>query len=90
MAHFRLLPSETSASKVHRGVEELWFFVSGTGQMAIGDDIAEVAPGISVRIPPRTRFQFRNTGKDPLDAVAVTMPPWPGDDEALDAEPFWV
>jgi mannose-6-phosphate isomerase-like protein (cupin superfamily) len=39
-------------------------------------------------IPPQTRFQFRCLDGS-LEAVAVTMPPWPGEDEALDAEPYW-
>ena len=34
--------------------------------------------------------QFRNTGEeDPLEAVAVTMPPWPGADEAESVPGPW-
>jgi mannose-6-phosphate isomerase-like protein (cupin superfamily) len=75
--------------KRHRSVEELWFFIDGRGQMCIGDEAADVEAGTSVRIPPETRFQFRTVGNQPLEAVAVTMPPWPGPDEALDADPWW-
>ena len=72
----------------HRTVEELWYFVTGTGEMCIGDDVAEVGVGVSVHIPVDTRFQFR-AHVGPLEAVAVTMPPWPGDGEAVDAAPMW-
>jgi mannose-6-phosphate isomerase-like protein (cupin superfamily) len=89
MAHFRLVPGEKSLPKMHRSVEELWFFVAGRGEMCVGDAAITVCEGVSVRIPPRTRFQFRSDGSIPLEAVAVTMPPWPGADEAEDAEPFW-
>jgi mannose-6-phosphate isomerase-like protein (cupin superfamily) len=89
MAHFRLLPGEVSIAKQHRTVEELWYFVAGIGEMCVGADVTNVGPGVSLRIPPRTRFQFRCRGDGPLDAVAVTMPPWPGPEEALDDEPFW-
>ena len=34
-------------------------------------------------IPLGTHFQFRSLGPGPLAAVAVTMPPWPGPDEAV-------
>lgn len=89
MAHFRLAGPVPSLPKQHREVEELWFFVGGRGEMCVGDDVVEVHPGVSLRIPPRTRFQFRCLGEAALEAVAVTMPPWPGPDEALHADPFW-
>lgn len=88
MAHFQLPEGEVSVAKAHREIEELWYFVGGEGEMCIGDEVCSVAPGVSVRIPPQTRFQFRAT-TGVLEAVAVAMPPWPGDDEAVDAEPYW-
>lgn len=33
MAHFELAPSETSRAVAHRTVEEIWFFLSGRGEM---------------------------------------------------------
>jgi mannose-6-phosphate isomerase-like protein (cupin superfamily) len=48
-----------------------------------------VAPGLSLSIPLGTRFQLRNDGEAPLAAVAVTMPPWPGEDEAYAVEGRW-
>src|SRR5215208_2196845 len=43
----------------------------------------------SVTIPVGTAFQFRNTGFEPLAAVGVTMPPWPGEDEAMEVAGPW-
>ena len=56
-----------------------------------GDEetIVQVAPGVSLAIPLGTRFQLRNDGPEPLAAVAVTMPPWPGDEEAYFVEGKW-
>jgi mannose-6-phosphate isomerase-like protein (cupin superfamily) len=48
-----------------------------------------VAPGVSITIPTGTQFQFRNDGGDALDAVAVTMPQWPGDDEVYSVPGRW-
>jgi mannose-6-phosphate isomerase-like protein (cupin superfamily) len=37
-----------------------------------------------------THFQFHATGKLPLAAVAITMPPWPGDNEAYFVSGAWL
>jgi len=35
------------------------------------------------------RFQFRSLGEEPLAAIAVTMPPWPGEGEAYAVKGRW-
>jgi mannose-6-phosphate isomerase-like protein (cupin superfamily) len=93
MAHFRLEPGQTSRPVAHRTVEELWYVVSGGGEIWRRQDgreeVTQVAPGTCLSIPLGTAFQFRCTGSEPLDAVAITMPPWPGDDEAYAVEGPW-
>ena len=85
MAHFSLAPGAISLAVCHRTVEELWFITAGEGQMwrsANGlEEIIDLTTGISLTIPVGTSFQFR-AGRTPLEAVAVTMPPWPGMVEA--------
>jgi mannose-6-phosphate isomerase-like protein (cupin superfamily) len=51
--------------------------------------IVDVFPGLSLTIPLGTHFQFRALGAEPLAAVGVTMPPWPGDDEAVHVAGEW-
>jgi mannose-6-phosphate isomerase-like protein (cupin superfamily) len=46
-------------------------------------------PGVALTIPLGTRFQFRAVGDEPLRIVGVTMPPWPGDDEAVPVDGPW-
>ncbi len=93
MAHFKLLPGQTSKPVAHRTVEELWYVLSGTGQMwrkqHDAEDLAELRPGLSLTIPVGTSFQFRCDGATPLEIVAVTMPPWPGANEAYDVPGRW-
>lgn len=85
MAHVALAPGRTSRAVTHRTVEEIWFFLSGRGEMwRKQDDHEEVVPverGVCVTIPLGTRFQFRACGEEPLTAIA--MPPWPGEGEAV-------
>jgi len=92
MAHFSLAPGAISTAVCHRTVEELWFVTAGDGQMwrsAEGvEEIIDLTPGISLSIPVGTSFQFR-AGRTPLEAVAVTMPPWPDMDEAFAVDGPW-
>jgi mannose-6-phosphate isomerase-like protein (cupin superfamily) len=93
MAHFTLAAGETSAAVVHRTVEEIWFVLSGRGEMWRSADgrqeVVALEPGVCLTIPLGTRFQFRTLGDEPLAAVAVTMPPWPGEGEAVVVDGAW-
>ena len=93
MAHFELGPGRTSKAVAHRTVEEIWFVLSGRGEMWRKQDAREeVVPfesGVCLTIPLGTRFQFRSFGYEPLAAVGVTMPPWPGEGEAYEVEGKW-
>jgi mannose-6-phosphate isomerase-like protein (cupin superfamily) len=93
MAHFRLPPGGVSKAVRHRSVEELWFFTGGRGQMwrrdAGGEAVLDVEAGMSIDIPAGTSFQFRAADGAALEAVAVTMPPWPGMDEAEFVPGVW-
>jgi mannose-6-phosphate isomerase-like protein (cupin superfamily) len=93
MAHFRLPPGAVSRAVRHASVEELWYFVSGRGRMwrkdETGESVVEVVPGVSLNIPVGTAFQFRADGDSPLEAVGVTMPPWPGPHEAVFVDGAW-
>jgi mannose-6-phosphate isomerase-like protein (cupin superfamily) len=87
MAQFSLAAGKTSIAVTHRTVEEIWFFLSGHGQMwrQMGKDseTVDVHSGVCLTIPLGTHFQFRSLGKEPLTAIGVMMPPWPGDGEAV-------
>ena len=93
MAHFELAPGQTSKAVVHRTVEEIWYFLSGRGQMWRQHNgqaqVVDVYPGVCLTIPLGTRFQFRSFGEEPLAAIGITMPPWPGDGEAVVVPGEW-
>ena len=93
MAHFELAPGRASAAIRHRTVDEIWFVLSGRGEIwrkqGGREDIVALDPGVSVTIPVGTHFQFRASGDTALEAVGVTMPPWPGDTEAVPVPGKW-
>ena len=93
MAHFELPPGETSTTVAHRTVEEIWFFLTGHGEMWRKqngqEEVVPVESGVCLTIPLGTHFQFRSFGDEPLAAVGVTMPPWPGEGEAHEVKGKW-
>jgi mannose-6-phosphate isomerase-like protein (cupin superfamily) len=93
MAHFELAPGQVARAVTHRTVEEIWYILKGRGRMwrksAAREEVVELGPGLCLTIPLGTQFQFRCDGAEPLAAVAVTMPPWPGDGEAFAVEGPW-
>jgi mannose-6-phosphate isomerase-like protein (cupin superfamily) len=93
MAHFELGAGRVSRAVAHRSVDEIWFILRGQGQMwrrqSGREETVPLGSGTCVSIPVGTHFQFRSTSGDPLVAVAVTMPPWPGPDEAYQVPGPW-
>jgi mannose-6-phosphate isomerase-like protein (cupin superfamily) len=93
MAQFALAPGQASTAVTHRTVSEIWYFLSGRGEMwraqAGREEIVPVEAGVCLTIPLGTHFQFRSLGDEPLAAIGVTMPPWPGEGEAIVVPGTW-
>ena len=93
LSHCTLLAGRTSAAVSHRSVEEIWYFIQGSGEiwrkLEKDETVEAVHAGICVTILPRTHFQFRNTGELPLIFIIATMPPWPGPHEAQRVTDHW-
>jgi len=92
-AHFELPAGAVSHAVTHRTVEEIWYFVGGVGQVwrrqGEAESVVDVRLGVCLTIPLGTDFQFRADPTAPLAFVAATMPPWPGETEALRVEGCW-
>ena len=93
MVHCELPAGATSLAVTHRTVEEVWYVLAGHGELWRRTDDEErvdvLIAGLSCDIPLGTRFQFRNTGHQALQILIVTMPPWPGYDEAVRVPDHW-
>ena len=94
-AHFELAPGAVSRAGRHRTVEEIWYILTGCGEMWRRDgsfeEVVSLKPDLCLTIPLGTSFQFRAIGDSSLSAFAVTMPPWPtgSEDEWLEVAPCW-
>lgn len=93
MAHFELAAGQTASAVTHRTVEEIWFVLGGRGEMWRRQDDREetivLEAGTCLSIPCGTHFQFRASPTEAVAAVAITMPPWPGADEAVPVNGPW-
>ena len=92
-AHCNLPPDSTSIPVSHRTIDEIWYFIGGKGEIwrkqGSREEVVKVDPGVCLSIPKKTHFQFRNTGHEPLIILIVTMPPWPGNQEAMQVKGLW-
>jgi mannose-6-phosphate isomerase-like protein (cupin superfamily) len=93
MVHGRLPVGMVTQAVRHHRVEELWYILSGKGEIwrKQGDKEEEtiLTAGMGISIPIGTSFQFRNIGDENFDFVIVTMPPWAGADDAILEENHW-
>jgi mannose-6-phosphate isomerase-like protein (cupin superfamily) len=93
MVHCSLPPGQVTRAVRHRTVEELWYVVGGEGQLwrrgTNTEEVVELSAGLATTIPLGVEFQFRATGTEPLEVIIVTMPPWPGESEAVAGTGIW-
>ena len=86
MIHSTVPPGQVNRAAVHATVSEFWHVLSGEGQIwrrdDAGEDVTVLEPGVSIDLPVGTAFQYRCTGLEPLRFICISMPPWPGDNEA--------
>lgn len=83
---------KTSRPVRHRTVEEAWYVLSGAGEVwrcppgvrATEVPSVRVVAGDALVIPRGWGFQFRAEADSDMRFVCVTMPAWPGMDEAVE------
>jgi mannose-6-phosphate isomerase-like protein (cupin superfamily) len=94
MSHFTLLPGATSLAMHQKVVQEIWYFLSGDGQVWLKykgrSKVYNVHRGSAVALPNNVSFQFRNLSKTkPLTFVEVTIPAWPGNQIISKTKGIW-
>jgi mannose-6-phosphate isomerase-like protein (cupin superfamily) len=66
LAEARVPPGARTAPHFHPNTEEIYYILAGQGQMRIGDQMAQVASGDAIAIPPGQVHHITNTGDKPL------------------------
>jgi mannose-6-phosphate isomerase-like protein (cupin superfamily) len=96
VVHCTLPPKVVSVATRLVDTHEIWYFIGGRGRIWFKDEgqaegkEEEVGPGTCLSIPAGVHFQYRNTGRDPLTFVCVTMPPFQSNETTtMKVEPHW-
>lgn len=93
MIHSTVPPGQINRATVHKSISEFWYILEGKGEIWRKDKVEEritsLVKGVSIDIPVGTAFQYRNVGRTPLKFICISMPPWPGDDEATHLDGAW-
>ncbi len=91
--HCRLPSGKTAKACHHKTVSEIWYILSGEGELwkkwQGAESVTNLRAGTSVTLPVGTHFQFRSLGNGPLDLFIATFPRWPGPEEAVHVTGKW-
>lgn len=93
MIHSTVPPGQINRATVHKTVSEFWYVLEGAGEIwrrhGTQEKTTKLVPGVSIDIPVGTVFQYRNVGQVALKFICISMPPWPGDQEASHVDGIW-
>lgn len=76
-------PGATTRLHCRGHSEELYHITRGQGEMRLSEERFPVQFGYTVRIPPGTPHNIRNTGTEPLHILCSCAPPYVHDDTEL-------
>jgi mannose-6-phosphate isomerase-like protein (cupin superfamily) len=75
-------PGKTSFCHALR-TSEVYYILSGVGEMHIDDEVQSVEPGDAVYIAPNARQYIENVGDVPLVFICIVDPAWRIEDEVV-------
>jgi len=55
---------------------EVYYIISGQGEMFINEESQMIEPGDAVYIPPHAKQYLRNTSEEPIVFVCIVDPAW--------------
>jgi mannose-6-phosphate isomerase-like protein (cupin superfamily) len=71
------LPGQSSEPHAHQAEQEVFYVLSGVGEIKIDDETARLEPHVSVVCPPQCEHQLINTGTEVLKVLWIFTPPGP-------------
>ena len=82
LAHATLPVGQTSLPHSLK-TSEVYYILSGSGEMHIDAETQMVEPGDAVYIPPNARQFIYNCGSEPLVFICIVDPAWRQEDETV-------
>jgi mannose-6-phosphate isomerase-like protein (cupin superfamily) len=80
LAEATIEPGEATVRHYHRESEEIYYLVSGAGEMELDGERAAVAAGDAILIPPGAWHRIRAGGDGPLRLLCACAPPYRHED----------
>jgi len=67
-----ILPAGAAVGRhYHQETEEIYYILSGTGEMTVGEETEKVSAGDAVYIPANNIHTLKNTGSEPMKILLV-------------------
>ena len=82
LAHAIVAPGQTSILHSLK-TSEVYYILSGEGEMQINGEIQIVESGDAVYIPPNAKQSIHNGGTEPLIFLCIVDPAWQKEDETI-------
>ena len=76
LAHAVLPVGQTSTPHALT-TSEVYYILSGAGEMHINDEVQRVGPGDAIYIPPNARQYISSVGATDLVFICIVDPAWP-------------
>ena len=87
LAEEMLPPGCAVAPHHHRELEEIYYIISGSGVMTVGDERREVGAGDAIYVPRNHQHTLENTGDEPIRLLVACGPAFYYEDEILENQP---
>ena len=84
LAEARLDAGSATTPHHHDVTEEIYYILSGTADMTLGEETRPVGPGDAIASPPGVRHTIRNTGSGELVFLCTCAPGYEHSDTFLD------
>ncbi|MEM9004761.1 MAG: cupin domain-containing protein [Cyanobacteria bacterium P01_F01_bin.86] len=82
LAHAVVPAGETSIDH-SLTTSEVYYILSGQGEMHIDSEVRPVGPGDAIYIPPHARQFIHNTGQEPIVFICIVDPAWQAENETV-------
>lgn len=82
LAHAIVPPGQTSIPHALT-TSEVYYILSGQGDMSIDGETRRVEPGDAIYIPPNARQYIHNDSEEPLVFICIVDPAWRKEDETV-------
>jgi mannose-6-phosphate isomerase-like protein (cupin superfamily) len=83
LAEARLPAGASTTPHYHKGTEEIYYILEGTGRMRIGDELRDVGPGDAIAIVPGAIHQITCTSAGTLRFLCCCAPGYEHADTVL-------